>query len=146
MTRNLRAGICVGAAVFREDSLLLLRRVADFPGRWELPGGSVEEGEGLEEALLREVREETGLAVTVGRPFHVSTFEADGEEGQRVTVVAVEFLCATPTYEPVRLSPEEHDRFAWVRREDLGGYRLVPGFVPTIPEAFRVHKALMARI
>jgi 8-oxo-dGTP diphosphatase len=139
MPRNLRAGVCVGAAIFRGDALLLLRRVPDFPGCWELPGGSVEEGEELTAALSREIREETGLTVNIGRPFFVSTFEADGQEERRVTVVAIEFLCSVSVDDAVRLSPAEHDLFAWVRREDLAAYRLVPGFVQVIPEAFRVY-------
>ena len=130
----------MGAAIFHRDSLLLLRRIPDFPGLWELPGGSVEEGETLEDALRREIREETGLEVRIGRPFHASTFEAEGREGRRVTVVAIEFLCESPSAEGVRLSPSEHDALAWVRREDVAEYRLVPGFVPVVPESFRIHE------
>lgn len=148
MPPNLRAGVIVGAAIFHEGSLLLLRRVRgvrDFPGLWEFPGGSVEEGEGLEGALLREVREETGLSVTIDRPFHVSTFEADGQEGRRVTLLAVEFLCDIPSRGTVRLSAEEHDDFAWLRSENLPNYTLVPGFTRALAEAFRIHGTSTAR-
>jgi len=138
---NLRAGVCVGAAVFHQDSLLLLRRIPTFPGLWELPGGSVEEGESLDDALHREVREETGLTVKVKQPFHASTFEADGQEGKRVTVVAIEYLCEAASRTPVRLSPTEHDEFAWVRRADLASYPLVPGFADAVPEAYRAHES-----
>ncbi len=140
MPLNLRAGVCVGAAIFQHDALLLLRRIPDYPGLWELPGGSVEEGEKLEEALSREVREETGLSVSIGRPFYASTFEADGQEGKQVTVVAIEFLCTIPSREAIRLSPAEHDSSAWVREADVTGYPLVPGFGEAIPEAFRVRR------
>ena len=144
MPANLRAGICVGAAIFCEGSLLLVRRIPDFPGSWELPGGSVEDGEKLEDALLREVREETGLSVRIGRPFFASTFEARGPEG-RVTIVAIEFLCSLLVRAPIRLSPEEHDEFAWVRAQDLTNYPLVPAFVNAVPAAFRVHSELDSR-
>jgi len=137
---NLRAGVCVGAAIFHGDALLLLRRIPTFPGLWELPGGSVEEGEKLEDALRREVREETGLTVKVGRPFHAFTFEADGQEGRRVTIVAVEFLCEIPSRAAIQLAPTEHDCFAWVRQSELSRYQLVPGFAEAIPEAYRVHE------
>lgn len=144
MPTNLRAGVCVGAAIFHEDTLLLLRRISDFPGSWELPGGSVEDGELLKEALSREIREETGLSVRIGRPFFASTFEARGPEGL-VTIVAIEFLCALPVRAPIRLSPVEHDEFAWVRARDLPKYSLVPAFADAVPAAFRVHSESTSR-
>jgi mutator protein MutT len=136
--RNLRAAVCVGAAIFRGEELLLLRRVGEFGGRWELPGGSVEEGETLPEALRREVQEETGLEVTPGPPFHVSTFALPDGNGSLVTVLAVEYLCATSSREPLRLARSEHDRGVWVRAGDLGAYPVVPTFALAVPEAFRL--------
>ncbi|HMA45799.1 MAG TPA: NUDIX domain-containing protein [Frankiaceae bacterium] len=59
---------CVGALVRDGAGRLLLVRRGNEPGRglWSLPGGRVEPGESAEQALVREVREETGLLVTVG--------------------------------------------------------------------------------
>lgn len=55
----------VGGIVFREDGAILLVERAKEParGRWTIPGGLVEAGETLEMAVVREVREETGLMV-----------------------------------------------------------------------------------
>lgn len=60
---------CVGAVVLDERRGLLLVRRANEPGRglWSIPGGRVEPGETAAAAVVREVREETGLEVTVGR-------------------------------------------------------------------------------
>lgn len=55
--------LCVGAVVFRGDAVLLIRRgAAPFAAAWSLPGGGVEFGERLEDAILREIREETAIA------------------------------------------------------------------------------------
>lgn len=57
----------VGGVVFLDGRVLLIRRRFDpMAGRWSIPGGAVEVGERLEEALAREMREETGLDVDVG--------------------------------------------------------------------------------
>jgi 8-oxo-dGTP diphosphatase len=60
---------CVGAVVRDGLGRLLLVRRANEPGRglWSIPGGRVEAGETDEQAVAREVMEETGIAVTVGR-------------------------------------------------------------------------------
>ncbi|MFV2039247.1 MAG: NUDIX hydrolase [Acidimicrobiales bacterium] len=64
MTVNRRPELCVGALAVRHEHLLLIQRGTD-PGRglWSLPGGRVELGETLAEAVVRETREETGLDV-----------------------------------------------------------------------------------
>ncbi len=60
---------CVGAACIDGTGRLLLiqRRHAPAQGQWTLPGGRVEPGESAEQAVVREVREETGLEVRVAR-------------------------------------------------------------------------------
>lgn len=61
-----RPVISVGAVVWRGEDVLLIRRArAPFEGQWSIPGGKVEFGETLEDALVREVREETGVEIAL---------------------------------------------------------------------------------
>ena len=64
---TLRAEVCVGAIVVTDDDLLMIRRGhGPGAGEWSIPGGRVEGGELLAEAVVREVREETGLEAICG--------------------------------------------------------------------------------
>jgi 8-oxo-dGTP diphosphatase len=59
--------IGVGAVVVRDGSLLMIRRNKEpYTGRWSVPGGTLERGEYLTDAVRREVLEETGIEVDVG--------------------------------------------------------------------------------
>ena len=84
----------VGGVVVREGRVLLIRRGKEpLYGRWVVPGGTVELGETLEEALVREMEEETGLRV---EPLEVLTvFDRIEREGERVVYhyVIVDYLC-----------------------------------------------------
>lgn len=106
----------VAAAVIVHDgkALLLRRRADDFMGSlWELPSGVVHEGESLEDAITREVAEETALVVrSVGRVLgHFDYRSKRGEPTRQVNVdVAVDVG-------PIELT--EHDEHAWVGRDEL---------------------------
>lgn len=87
----------VTGVVIEDDAILLLDQDTEGTRSWSLPGGKVENGETLKEALVREMREETGVEVEVGRLLYVCdvtsahvvhiTFEARRIGGQ-VGVVA----------------------------------------------------------
>ena len=58
----MKAEVCVGAVAVADDRILLIRRGhGPAAGEWSLPGGRVEGGETLAEAVVRELAEETGL-------------------------------------------------------------------------------------
>lgn len=57
-----RISVGVGAVIFRGAEVLLIKRgKAPFSGAWSIPGGGLEFGESVETAILREIREETGV-------------------------------------------------------------------------------------
>lgn len=64
----------VAGVLFREGRLMLCRRPEgkELAGKWEFPGGKLEEGESPEQALERELREELAIDVRVGRVIRCS--------------------------------------------------------------------------
>ncbi len=85
----------VGAVVLLGNRALLVRRAqAPLAGEWSLPGGAVELGETLEQAIVREVVEETGLTVRPVKVLKVLDYiERDSDGGVRFHYVLVDFLC-----------------------------------------------------
>ena len=111
-------GVAAKGIIRRADGrVLVIRRSSRSrtdPGRWDLPGGKMDFGERLVDALAREVREETGLSVTTGRPIHLTHFVREP-----FWVTCVTFLCTDFSGE-VRLS-HEHEEHAWLAPAELPG-------------------------
>jgi mutator protein MutT len=126
----------VGGVVVRDGRVLLIRRGKEpLHGRWLVPGGTVELGETLEEALVREMREETGLEV---EPVELLTVvDRIHREGGRVAYhyVIVDYLCRCRAGE-ARAGSDALD-VAWVAPSDMRAYD-VPGKArEVIEDAFR---------
>ena len=74
--------------------LLVRRRYEPLAGRWSLPGGTVEVGETLESAVIREMHEETGLNVRVGPVIEVfDRIMRDAAQRVQYHFVLVDYLC-----------------------------------------------------
>ncbi len=85
----------VGGVLLEDNKILLIRRKNE-PGKglWSIPGGLVRLGERLDEAVEREVSEETGLRVAAERPIYAFDYvEVDGEGRVRYHYVIVDYLC-----------------------------------------------------
>lgn len=120
---------CVGAIVFDEDGRLLLVRRANPPaqGLWSIPGGRVEPGEASEDAVLRELVEETGVAGVVVREVGTITRDAPGGG----TYVIRDFLVrADAGSQPV--AGDDADDAAWFTDDELRRAATSPGLVEAL--------------
>lgn len=101
--------------VERAGTYLVLRRRDGryLGGQWDIPGGSVEEGETPAEAAVRECMEETGLRAVVGS--EMSHYLNRDTAGRDLIFHTVTFrLVLIDDDARVRLSPHEHDEFRWM--------------------------------
>jgi len=126
----------VGAVLIHEGRVLLIRRGKEpLRGRWVVPGGTVELGETLEQALVREIEEETGLHV---RPREVvAVFDRIMGEDGRVDYhyVIIDYLCDYVGGEARAGSDAE--AVALVAREDLPAYDLPEKALEVVLDGFR---------
>jgi 8-oxo-dGTP diphosphatase len=131
-----RPAVGVGAVLIHQGKVLLIRRSKEpLRGRWVVPGGTVELGETLEEALVREVKEETGLTV---RPLEVVlVFDRIEREGDAVRYhyVIVDYLCEYVSGTPQAASDAE--AVAFVAPEELPSYVLPPKALEVVLDGFR---------
>src|SRR3989344_2131963 len=96
--------------------ILIVRESAKYKdatnvAKFDIVGGRMEVGQRFDESLLREVKEETGLEVTIGKPFFVNEWRpvVRGEQWQ---IVGIFFEC-TASSDNVTLS-QDHDAFEWI--------------------------------
>ncbi len=117
MNPNIRLFVAVKAFILNEKGeVLLLREASSYAdgtniGRYDVPGGRIDSGESLNDALVREVREETGLLFEQSELVDVhDTFNQKGDEVWHIVRL---FYKITSVRGEVALS-EDHDEHIWV--------------------------------
>ena len=122
----------VAAIILNGDGNLLICERSNVPGAWQFPQGGVDDGESMEQALFREVREEVGLGKNdyevIGRrdgyrylyppEVRVKKIRKHGNHGQEQTY----FLCKLkPSAPPINVNqkPREFDAYRWIQPDEF---------------------------
>ena len=126
----------VGALIFHDDCVLLVERAKEpLKGYWSLPGGVVEVGETLEQAIRREVREETGLEIEIVEILEVfERITPDAGGRPEYHFVLIDYLCRAS--DRTACPASDVARVAWVRRDEIARYRITEGTPPLIEKGF----------
>ena len=134
-----RPELAVGAVAVHDDRILLVRRGrGPAAGEWSVPGGRVEAGETLQEAVVREMAEETGLEVVVERflgwveRIGSGAGPATGDEAFHFVILDFVVDVLDPERQPV--AGDDAAEVAWVALDELPGIRLVSGLFDVLED------------
>lgn len=125
----------VTAAIFcQEDKYLICQRAHDddLPLLWEFPGGKTEEGESLEECIVRECKEELGVDIKVSGEFGMTSYFHTNKE-LVFTFFTAEIVCG-------ELTPHVHEQIKWVSSSELKDYVFCPADIEIVEEIIALRK------
>jgi 8-oxo-dGTP diphosphatase len=144
----------VGGVIIANERVLLARRGSEpMRGEWSIPGGVLEAGESLAEGVMRELREETGLAVRVleliealdrilpePAEYPAQAVRPEGARPRpRYHFVILDYLCEIIAGEA--RAGGDITELAFVREEDLPRYTLTPAVIRVVGKAFAMARA-----
>ncbi len=129
MTEPRKRTLVVAGLMVRDGRVLITQRTAEqkqpaLALKWEFPGGKLEPGESPTAALVRELREEIGVTVEVGRVWDVLFHAYPGFD-----LVMLVYSCTIVDGEPRNL---EVNATAWVPPAELGAWDILPADRPLV--------------
>ncbi|MBX4196307.1 NUDIX domain-containing protein [Candidatus Pacearchaeota archaeon] len=134
--------VAVKALITHQGKILLIRESQKYKegtqlGKFDVVGGRIEPGHAFDESLLREIKEETGLDVKIGKPFFINEVRplVKGEQWQ---IIRIFFNCQTDSSE-VTLS-EDHDAYKWIEPKDYQHHNVIENLYPVFEAHLNPHE------
>lgn len=120
-------GVGVGAVIVNDDGKVFLakrgKKARNEQGTWKIPGGAVEFGEQLEEALRREIKEEHDIDIEIIKLLNVSNHIISEEKQHWVAPI---FLCKITQGTPKIMEPDKCEEIGWFNLEEIQELPLAP--------------------
>ena len=109
----------VAAVIKKKDKYLIVQRNKNkYLGlKWEFPGGKVEKGESLEDAVKREIKEELSIKINVIKKI--------GEEYYKDEKIDIKIYYFECFHSSGKIFLNEHEGYRWLLKEKINGYDLV---------------------
>ncbi|HLC81909.1 MAG TPA: NUDIX domain-containing protein [Candidatus Nanoarchaeia archaeon] len=131
MVEEIELFTAVKAFIVYNGKVLLLKESTKYTdgantGKFDVVGGRIKPGQRFDESLIREIKEETGLSVRIGRPFFVNEWRPVVREEQW-QIVGTFFECFANS-DKVVLS-EDHDKHVWISPEEYKKYNLIDNLI-----------------
>ena len=134
--------VAAKAFIVHNGKVLLIRESNKYEdgtqaGKFGEVGGRLKPGERFDESLLRETKEETGLDVTIGKPFYVGDWwpKVHGEQWQ---IVGIFFECHATS--PEVILSADHDAYEWINPKEYQKYEIMEDLHPVFVEYLKQYK------
>ena len=119
--------IKVTAAILIKDGKILIAKRKAYDrqaNKWEFPGGTVEQNETPQACLIREMQEEFGINISVGKIFGESIYHYDHG--------SIKLLAYMAHWECGQISLKDHADYRWVSSRQLAEYDFAPADIPFV--------------
>ncbi|MFH0951976.1 MAG: NUDIX domain-containing protein [Patescibacteria group bacterium] len=133
---NFKIFVATKAFIIHQGKILILRESGEYEDganekKYDVPGGRVKPGQRFDESLKREIREETGLEIKIGKPFFVNEWRPQ-VRGENWQIVGTFFECKSEI-DKIILG-KDHDDFQWIDPKEYEKYNLIENLQPAFEE------------
>lgn len=133
--------ICVTAFVSDKNKVLVLKRSGKenfLPGYWEMPGGKIEFGESPEDAVGREIKEETNLKVKAIKPYSLFSYFSENKKRHTIDIQFIAKILGNS--KKIRVN-KSHSDFKWLSAKELNRYKFSNLMKNSIKRGFHALKS-----